>query len=141
MHTSIFIDGLPLTASQRIDQLTDRLAALPKASEHHIWEAYTLLECLSACRHDDRDRRYFRDLMDTSAHLEALLFLLARSRPALELHHLSLSDGVWSCRLIVGSADRSLCGAAVHPDRNAAILLALIRAAGSSAFSGGHDDA
>lgn len=141
MHTSIFLNGLPLTTSQRIDQLADRLADLPKASEHHIWEAYSLLECLSACRQNDRDRRYFREMMDASAYLEALLFLLARSKPVLELHHLSLSGGVWSCRLIVGSGDRTLCGAAVHPDRNAAILLALIGAAGSSAISGRRGDA
>ncbi len=62
-----FRNGQPLTAEERIEELKDRLAELPKAGEHHIWEAFTLLETLSACRQDGRDRRYFREAMDTGA--------------------------------------------------------------------------
>lgn len=134
MHMSIFRNGQPLTADERIEELKDRLAELPKAGEHHIWEAFTLLEPLSACRQDGRDRRYFREAMDTGAHLEALLFLLARSRPALELQHLSFSGSLWSCRVASSDKDHSLCGAGMHSDRCAAILLALVSvSAGRSA--------
>jgi len=130
MQTSIFRNGQPLTAEERIEELKERLAELPKAGEHHIWEAFTLLEPLSTCRQDMRDRRYFREAMDTGSHLEALLFLLARSRPALELQHLSFSGTLWSCRVATSDNDHSVCGAGMHPDRCAAILLALVSASG-----------
>jgi hypothetical protein len=128
MQTSIFRNGQPLTVDERIDELKERLAELPKAGEHHIWEAFTLLETLSTCRQDSRDRRYFREAMDTGAYLEALLFLLSRARPALELQHLSFSGSLWSCRVAASDSDHSLCGAGMHPDRCAAILLALVSA-------------
>ncbi|NML74664.1 hypothetical protein HHL25_11065 [Rhizobium sp. S-51] len=135
MQTTIFCDGAPLSLSARADLLSDRLAELPRASEHHIWEAFNVLDSLAACRQNPVDRRLFRAKMDALAYFDALLFLVGRCNPPLELADLSFSAEVWFCRLGARSPDPAAGGASTHRDRNAAVLLALIAASRHAAGS------
>lgn len=107
------------------ETLAERLSALRRLREHHLWEILRSLPSLAAAREDAAFRHAFRFLMERDDLEGAGRALIAAARPRRRLDRLQTVDGAWVARVLSSEAARDRA-VAVHADRLAAVMIALV---------------
>ncbi len=113
--------------SKVADELAERISAARRLREHHLWEILRSLPSLAEARDDVVFRKQFRALMDRDDLEGASRVLVDAARPRRHLDRLQSIDGNWIARILSREASPSR-SVAVHIDRVAAIMAALVAA-------------
>lgn len=109
------------------DELAERISAARRLREHHLWEILRSLPSLAEARDDVVFRQQFRALMERDDLEGASRALVDAARPGRHLDRLQSIDGNWIARILSREAAPSR-SVAVHVDRVAAIMAALVAA-------------
>lgn len=106
------------------EALAERIAAAHRLREHHLWEILRTLPSLAEARDDAGFRHRFRAVMERDDLQGASCELVGAARPACRLDRLECIDGFWVARILSDGANPR--GVAVHADKAAAIMAALV---------------